>query len=111
MFSSPKIARGAGFSGGAADVIEVLGAETNIYVDLPGSLRCIVREFNDLPVTPGQEISLGVIGEKVHLFDAETGESITGRAHREASVSGDRGAQPGIASVVEDILRGGGEDE
>ena len=82
MFVSARIAENSGFEGGSADIVEVLGAETNIYVDLPGGLRCIVREFNDQPVTRGQTINLAVLTEKLHVFDAETGAAISGGSHR-----------------------------
>jgi multiple sugar transport system ATP-binding protein len=72
-------APGAGFSGGFADIVEVLGAETNIYADLPGGLRFIVREWGDEPVRRGQALDLAVQTEKLHIFDIETGAAVTGR--------------------------------
>jgi multiple sugar transport system ATP-binding protein len=75
---------GAGLAGGTADVVEVLGAETNIYVDIPGGLRLIVREFNDVPVHRGDALSLDVLIEKIHIFDAETTDAVT---HRPGGVS------------------------
>ena len=82
MFVAPRVVENMGFAGGSADIVEVLGAETNIYVDLPGGLRCIVREFNDMPVVRGQEINLAVLAEKLHIFDAETGAAVSGGKHR-----------------------------
>ena len=82
MFVTPRVADGAGFTGGSADIVEVLGAETNIYVDFPGGVRCEVREFNDMPVFRGQDINLTVMGEKLHIFTAETGAAISGGRHR-----------------------------
>ena len=74
----------AGFSGGTADIVEVLGAETNIYLDLPGDIRIIVREFNDVPVHRGDAISVAAQLDKLHIFDIESGLAVT---HRSGGIS------------------------
>ncbi|MDR1065616.1 MAG: ABC transporter ATP-binding protein [Oscillospiraceae bacterium] len=104
---------GEGFSGGTADIIEALGAETNIYVDLPDGLRFIVREFNDKPVFRGQVINLRVMPDKIHIFDAETGDAITGR--RRAAENTEPAAQTDniedeIAAGVAEALAAGADD-
>ncbi len=104
MFAAPKAVENSGFAGGAADIVEVLGAETNIYVDFPGEIRCIVREFNDQPVARGQEINLALLSEKLHIFDAETGAAVTGESHRRKnSAAFEAGETPAeIAAEVEE---------
>jgi multiple sugar transport system ATP-binding protein len=96
--ADPKV--GTGIAGGVADVVEVLGAETNIYVDVPGGLRLIVREFNDVPVHRGDALSLDVLIEKIHVFDAETTDAVTHRPGgvSPASVSAEK---PETAEVIE----------
>lgn len=79
-----RVAPGAGFSGGVADIVEILGAETHVFVELPGGLRFIVREFNDNPVARGQHLTLAVQKEKLHLFDADTGAAITRNVYEAA---------------------------
>jgi len=72
-------ADGEGMDGGTADIVEVLGAETNIYVDLVGGVRLIVREFNDVPVHRGDALNLAVQLDKIHIFDAESTFAVTHR--------------------------------
>jgi len=112
MFVTPRVSEHSGFSGGSADIIEVLGAETNIYVDLPGNLRCVVREFNDMPVSRGQEINLTVQAEKLHIFDADTGAAVSGGKHRQSAFEADEeeNTQAEIASEVEATLADGGDN-
>jgi multiple sugar transport system ATP-binding protein len=75
---------GEGFKDGEADIVEALGAETNIYAELPGGLRFIVREWGDDPVVRGQRINLKVQADRMHIFDTETGEAVTGRRRANA---------------------------
>jgi multiple sugar transport system ATP-binding protein len=74
-----SVAVGEGLLGASADIVEVLGAETIIHTDMPGDLRIVVREFNDVPVKRGQKLNLAVQLEKIHIFDIETEDSITVR--------------------------------
>lgn len=84
------------FGGGTADIVEALGAETNIYVDFPGGLRFIVREFNDKPVARGQRISVDIQPGKIHIFDTETGEAVTGRRRHGAPPATEKAAPPAV---------------
>ena len=102
MFVSNKVHDGGGFAGGSADIVEVLGAETNIYVDFPGGIRCEVREFNDAPVFRGQEINLTFLGEKLHIFDAETGAAISGAKHRQKAAETAEAARLAEASEADE---------
>jgi multiple sugar transport system ATP-binding protein len=90
------------FAGGTADIVEALGAETNIYADFPGGLRFIVREFNDKPVFRGQGIEVAALPGKIHIFDAETGEAVTGR--RRAGEEAGAGVAVGIGESVAEAL-------
>jgi len=88
---------GLGLADGVADIVEVLGAETNIYVDLPGGARVIVREFNDIPIRRGERLTLAVQSDKIHIFDAETTFAIT---HRPGRLSPHTEFQLGSTSMI-----------
>ena len=61
---------------GRADVVEYLGAQELLHVSAAGKdLVAIVNASN--AVRPGDDITLSLPLDKLHLFDAESGISIT----------------------------------
>ncbi len=62
---------GAVFSG-KVSVLEPLGAETLVYVDI-GTRELIAKASGRAPPTVGSEVHLRVLKEELHLFDAGTG--------------------------------------
>ena len=53
------------------EVAEPMGSETYLYVDYFGA-RLISRVYSDIQHTVGEEVSLAVKNEKIHLFDRNT---------------------------------------
>jgi multiple sugar transport system ATP-binding protein len=67
---------GAATIHGRADVVEYLGAQQLLHVTTAGKdLVAIVNATHN--VRPGDELTLSLPLDKLHLFDAETGVSIT----------------------------------
>jgi multiple sugar transport system ATP-binding protein len=62
------VAPGEGDMEGVADVVERLGSDTNIFVDVPRIGSVMVRARGNQPVKTGEAIGLGMQVENVHLF-------------------------------------------
>ncbi|MBI2572098.1 MAG: sn-glycerol-3-phosphate ABC transporter ATP-binding protein UgpC [Candidatus Schekmanbacteria bacterium] len=61
---------------GTVEVVEPVGAE--VYVELSvGGHPLVARVRRELPMRIGDRLSLGVDGNKVHLFDVATEQAIT----------------------------------
>jgi len=58
----------AGHLTGLADVVEHLGSDTNIYVNVDGLGPLMVRKHGNIPVRPGDRIGLRIQPENVHIF-------------------------------------------
>ncbi len=67
---------------GVVDVVEYLGSEQIVYMDLPGSMvpaateakSSTVRLSTGTPMKVGSRITLAVDVARLHIFDAETGK-------------------------------------
>jgi multiple sugar transport system ATP-binding protein len=57
--------------GGRVRLVEHLGAETVLYVDVPDAEPLVVRSAGMARYRPGDEIRLAVSATSVHLFDPE----------------------------------------
>ncbi len=53
---------------GVADVVEHLGSDTNLYLQVEGLGPLMVREHGNIPVQPGDRVGLRIQSENVHLF-------------------------------------------
>lgn len=60
---------------GKAELVEHLGSDTNIHVQVDGIGAFLVREHGHVPVSTGDQIGLFIDPQKVHLF-AEDGRSL-----------------------------------
>ena len=59
------------------DVVEMLGAETYLYVTVNGSLPLTCRvDPTTSQSTVGQVVDLAIDANRIHLFDKDTGQSI-----------------------------------
>ncbi|MGB3280972.1 MAG: sn-glycerol-3-phosphate ABC transporter ATP-binding protein UgpC [Pseudorhodobacter sp.] len=56
---------------GVADVVEHLGSDTNIYINVAGLGPMLVRKHGNIPAKPGDRIGLRIQSENVHLFAAD----------------------------------------
>ena len=56
---------------GVADVVEHLGSDTNIYVQVEGIGPLMVRQHGHVALRPGDRIGLTVQPGKAHAFDAQ----------------------------------------
>ncbi|RNF33567.1 ABC transporter ATP-binding protein [Paracoccus methylarcula] len=56
---------------GVADVVEHLGSDTNIYVQVEGIGPLMLRQHGHLPLRPNERIGLTIPADRMHLFDAE----------------------------------------
>lgn len=55
---------------GVADVVEHLGSDTNVYVQVEGVGPLMLRQHGHFPLRPNERIGLSIPNEKMHLFDA-----------------------------------------
>ncbi len=53
---------------GVADVVEHLGSDTNLYLQVEGLGPLMVREHGNIPVQPGDRVGLRIQSENIHLF-------------------------------------------
>jgi multiple sugar transport system ATP-binding protein len=53
---------------GIADVVEHLGSDTNIYVNVEGLGPLMVRKHGNIPAKAGDSIGLRIQSENVHIF-------------------------------------------
>ncbi len=67
------------------DVIETLGSEQYVFLNLGDGAQLVSRVAGDFVVRPGQAVGATFVPEKMHLFDRESGRSIT--AHVPAIVT------------------------
>ena len=72
-------AEAAGVLRGTVDVVEPMGAETFVQVVMEGGARFVARVPAEWRGQPGTEAAFALNAEKAHLFDAETGQVISGR--------------------------------
>ncbi|WP_422050810.1 ABC transporter ATP-binding protein [Shimia sp.] len=56
---------------GVADVVERLGSDTNIYVQVDGLGSTLVRRSGNLPISSGDRLGLHLQRNNIHLFTAE----------------------------------------
>ncbi len=56
---------------GVADVVEHLGSDTNIYVDVPGLGPLMVRAHGNVPLRPRDAVSLRFQTGNAHVFAAD----------------------------------------
>ncbi|MGJ8586164.1 MAG: ABC transporter ATP-binding protein [Marinosulfonomonas sp.] len=56
---------------GVADVVEHLGSDTNIYVNVEGLGPMMVRKHGNITVKPGERLGLKIQPEHVHIFSAD----------------------------------------
>jgi multiple sugar transport system ATP-binding protein len=61
---------------GHVDLVESLGSELHVTVALAGG-SVVAKAPADAPVRPDQTVRLAVEPERLHLFDAETGQRIS----------------------------------
>jgi multiple sugar transport system ATP-binding protein len=60
---------------GRVEVVETLGPETYVYVDLQGQRACARVDRAQRPA-PGDRLRLRVATDAVRLFDAQTGRAV-----------------------------------
>ncbi|WP_371169619.1 ABC transporter ATP-binding protein [Aliiroseovarius sp. 2305UL8-7] len=56
---------------GVADVVEHLGSDTNIYMNVDGVGPLMVRVHGNIPARPGDRLGLSLQRENTHLFAAD----------------------------------------
>ena len=56
-----------------ADVVELLGNETIVYLIAPGDLQLVARLEGSQRITTGDAVTAGIDLNEAHLFDPETG--------------------------------------
>lgn len=61
---------------GKIEVYEMLGSEAIVYVDTPGR-QMVVKTETSQKLEAGQNVSLRYQLDKIHVFDSETGNTIT----------------------------------
>ena len=76
----------AGTLNGSADVVEYLGNEELIHVNAAGQ-DIVAVIGSEHRVRPGDQLSLQIPLDKVHLFDPETGASLSPTAGVSAQAS------------------------
>lgn len=59
---------GAGDLSAVADVVEHLGSDTNVYVNVEGIGSMMVRKHGNIPLKPGEQLGLRIQAENAHLF-------------------------------------------
>ena len=59
---------GTGDLSALADVVEHLGSDTNIYVNVEGIGSMMVRKHGNIPVKSGEQLGLRIQTENAHLF-------------------------------------------
>ncbi|WP_299989588.1 ABC transporter ATP-binding protein [uncultured Ruegeria sp.] len=59
---------GSGDLSAVADVVEHLGSDTNIYVNVEGIGSMMVRKHGNIPVKSGERLGLRIQTENAHLF-------------------------------------------
>ncbi|NVO58632.1 sn-glycerol-3-phosphate ABC transporter ATP-binding protein UgpC [Rhodobacteraceae bacterium B1Z28] len=59
---------GTGDLSAVADVVEHLGSDTNIYVNVEGIGSMMVRKHGNIPVKSGEQLGLRIQTENAHLF-------------------------------------------
>ena len=59
---------GTGDLSAVADVVEHLGSDTNIYVNVEGIGPMMVRKHGNIPVTSGERLGLRIQTQHAHLF-------------------------------------------
>ncbi|WP_226782654.1 ABC transporter ATP-binding protein [Oceaniglobus trochenteri] len=64
-------APGQGDLTGVADVVEHLGSDTNIYVDVQGVGPVMVRARGNVPVKPRESVGLRLLREHAHVFASD----------------------------------------
>ncbi|GAB3690731.1 ABC transporter ATP-binding protein [Salinarchaeum chitinilyticum] len=82
---------GAGAEGvipATVTVVEPMGNESNVYVDV-GSTSATVTVEGHADVAPGEEVFLGVDESRLHLFDRATGAACKHRAVEDAEFGAD----------------------
>ena len=62
---------GAGDLSAVADVVEHLGSDTNIYVNVEGLGPLMVRKHGNVPASSGDRLGLRVQTEHAHIFAAD----------------------------------------
>lgn len=60
------------------ELIETLGAETNIHLRMKNGEKCIVREFINMTIAQDRQMSVSFLPDRIHIFDKETEEAVTG---------------------------------
>ena len=65
------VAPGEGDLTAVADVVEHLGSDTNIYVEVAGVGPLMVRRSGNIPARPGDRLGLKVLKDHVHVFAAD----------------------------------------
>jgi ABC-type sugar transport system ATPase subunit len=63
---------------GRVEVREYLGDEQLVHLDVKDT-PILAKLPIEERVSPGDDVSLSIAREKIHLFDAETGERVTGK--------------------------------
>ena len=64
-------AAGQGALQGQVELVEALGAETLVYVALPGGAQLVARQSQRTRLQIGQAVGLSLDAEAAHLFDAD----------------------------------------
>ena len=62
------VAENEGQMTGVADVVEHLGSDTNIYVNVEGIGPLMVRKHGNIPAKPGDKLGLRIQPENAHIF-------------------------------------------
>ena len=110
------LARGAGYDGvieGTVRIAERLGAESILYVEVPGADHLLVRTAGLAGAKSGEKVRIGVPALACHIFDTEGGAMLNSRLdappaaarsarrldHRAAGIAGGRPRRCDCASV------------
>ena len=73
-------AAGQGMLQGQVALVEALGAETLVYVALPGGAQWVARQSQRTRLQIGQAVGLSIDADAAHLFDASGRVTRTGAA-------------------------------
>ena len=76
------LARGAGYDGvieGTVRIAERLGAESILYVEVPGADHLLVRTAGLAGAKSGEKVRIGVPALACHIFDTEGGAMLNSR--------------------------------
>ena len=68
---------------GVADVVEHLGSDTNIYVNVEGLGPLMVRKHGNIPAKSGDRLGMNIVTENAHLF-TDDGSAIAIAARKAA---------------------------